>query len=89
MGKYGVGFNPSAYRELKKVPSEIKNILKDKIKNLSDNPRPYGSRRLKNKRGEYRRIRQGDYRAVYEIDRENLTVSIVKIGHRREVYELL
>ncbi|RLI21514.1 hypothetical protein DRO47_03685 [Candidatus Bathyarchaeota archaeon] len=29
----------------------------------------------------------GDYRAIYTVDREELTVIVLFIGHRREVYD--
>ncbi len=37
--------------------------------------------------GRYWRIRQGDYRIIYGIDDSTREISIIKIGHRREVYE--
>jgi mRNA interferase RelE/StbE len=36
---------------------------------------------------EYYRIRQGDYRIVYEIDDPHLVVVVAKTGHRRDVYK--
>jgi len=35
---------------------------------------------------EYYRIRQGDYRIVYEIIDDRLVVVIIAVGHRRDVY---
>jgi mRNA interferase RelE/StbE len=55
-----------------------------KLQALASEPRPPGSTKLSG--SEQYRIRQGDWRAVYEIDDEKKTVVVVKIGHRREVY---
>jgi len=56
----------------------------DKIRALSKTPRPSGSEKLSDR--EQFRIRQGDYRIVYEIDDEQHTIHIAKIGNRKEVY---
>ncbi|MHB0887045.1 MAG: type II toxin-antitoxin system RelE family toxin [Bacillota bacterium] len=55
-----------------------------RIQALSDNPRPPGGEKLSGQ--ERYRIRQGDYRILYEVDDARQAVTIVKIGHRREVY---
>jgi mRNA interferase RelE/StbE len=61
----------------------VKPIV-EAILSLSENPRPPSHRKLAN-RSEVR-IRVGNYRVLYLIDDENLTVTITAIGHRREVY---
>ncbi len=54
------------------------------IKALADSPRPPGATKL---RGEdLWRIRVGDYRVVYAVEDQRLVVTIVRVGHRREVY---
>ena len=35
------------------------------------------------------RIRQGDYRIVYAIEDKESLVTIVRVGHRREIYRVL
>ncbi|MCX7716119.1 MAG: type II toxin-antitoxin system RelE/ParE family toxin [Endomicrobia bacterium] len=50
---------------------------------MSDNPRPLGVKKLKEK---VYRIRVGDYRIVYFVDDTEKVVTILKIGHRKEVY---
>jgi len=56
----------------------------DRIGILADNPRPPGCEKLSGQ--ERYRIRQGDYRILYEVDESQQVVIVVKIGHRREVY---
>jgi len=55
-----------------------------KIQLLTTNPRPHGCEKLSG--AEKYRIRQGDYRILYEIDDSAKMVTIVKVGNRREVY---
>jgi len=54
------------------------------IRNLADNPRLPGSKKMKNR--ESWRVRIGDYRVIYGINDERSLVSVAKIYHRREVY---
>ncbi len=56
---------------------------------LSEDPRPHGVRTLKGKRGDYLRLRVGDYRVIYRVQEEILTVLVIRVGHRREVYRNL
>ena len=86
MAKYEISIKKSAIKELEKIPKKELHKIVKKIQALSSDPRPQGSQRLSHK--EQYRIRQGDYRAVYSIDDDNLNVYIVKVGHRKEVYRL-
>ena len=54
------------------------------LASLADNPRPAGCEKLSNQA--WYRVRQGVYRIVYEIQDQALLVTVVKVGHRREVY---
>jgi mRNA interferase RelE/StbE len=85
MGKYKVLYTEAFYRSLKPVPKEdVTRILK-KTEALAINPRPMGSQKLAGT--EQYRIRQGVYRILYSIEDDRLIVVVVKVGHRREVYE--
>lgn len=84
MGSYEVLIAPSAARELEGTPLRDRRRIAAKIQRLADEPRPAGSEKLS---GEPRyRIRQGDYRIVYSIEDSAKTMTVVKIGHRRDVY---
>lgn len=84
MAGYSLRIKPSAARELEVVPSKDRTRIVSKIRRLATDPRPSGAEKLSG-RDKYR-LRQGDYRILYAIDDHDLTVVIVKIGHRREVY---
>ena len=86
MGKYKIEIKKSAVKELKSIPkSDLYSII-GKIQNLSENPRPCGVQKLAHY--ELYRIRQGDYRIIYTIDDNLVLVQVVKIGHRKDVYNL-
>lgn len=61
----------------------MKKII-TRIASLASDPRPNGSEKLSAQ--ERYRIRQGNYRIIYSIQDFELTIWVVKIGHRREVY---
>ncbi len=84
MAEYEIFFKESVQKDLRKVP---KNNLKKtlaRIKKLKDNPRPVGCEKLSVQ--ELYRVRQGKYRIVYSIQDNELTVWIIKVGHRKNVY---
>jgi len=58
--------------------------IKSAIGKLSDNPRPHGYIKLKGE--DAYRIRCGNYRIIYEIDDDLLSVTLVSVGHRKNVY---
>jgi mRNA interferase RelE/StbE len=84
MAAYKVYFKASVEKDFTAIPKkELVKILR-RIKALSENPRPAGCEKLTGH--ERYRVRQGRYRIVYSIEDEVLTVWIVKVGHRKDVY---
>ncbi len=84
MAAYSIFIKKSAARELEELgKNDLAKILK-RIGTLAENPRPAGAEKLAGV--ELWRIRQGNYRIVYSIEDDVLTVWVVKVGHRREVY---
>ena len=84
MAKYKIEIKRSAVKEIKKLSvKELKRILKV-IEELADNPKPIGAIKLSNQ--ELYRIRVGNYRILYEILDYQLKIIIVKVGHRKDVY---
>ena len=84
MGNYRVEIKRSAGKELERLPAADKRRVISRIRTLADDPRPQGAKKLSGE--EKYRIRQGDYRILYEIHDEIITVVVVRIAHRREVY---
>jgi mRNA interferase RelE/StbE len=84
MAQFKVYFKKSVEKDFKGIPkSDLQKILR-KIQQLQNNPRPSGSEKLTGQ--ERYRIRQGSYRIVYSIQDNELTVWVVKVGHRKEIY---
>ena len=84
MASYRLLIKPSAAQELEATPRKDRQRIVVKIERLAANPRPRGCEKLSGE--EKYRLRQGDYRVLYAIQDSSTTVTIVKIGHRREVY---
>ena len=84
MAAYKIFFKRSVEKDFKSIPKkDLKKIL-DRIEMLTENPRPSGSEKLTGQ--ERYRVRQGLYRIVYSIQDYELTVWVVKVGHRKDVY---
>ncbi len=84
MASYSIVFKQSVARDLRPIPTkDVQRILK-RIDGLADDPRPAGAEKLSG--DEKYRIRQGNYRILYTIEDDIITVTIVKVGHRRDVY---
>ena len=84
MAEYDIYFRESVWKDVKKIPKkDLRNILK-RINDLSEDPRPFGCEKLTGL--DRYRLRQGKYRVVYSIQDKELTVWIVKVGHRKDVY---
>jgi mRNA interferase RelE/StbE len=84
VASYSVLIKASAAKELESVPTKDRRRLANKIKALGSNARPPGCEKLSGL--ERYRVRQGDYRVLYEIQDDVLVVLVVKVGHRKDVY---
>lgn len=85
MENYKITFKRSAEKELECLSKKDCQKIVEKIKKLSQDPLLIESKKLSGSENWYR-IRQDNYRIIYEIDHNLSEVFIFKIGHRREVY---
>ena len=86
MVSYKLEIKTSAGKELAEVGSKSdRQKIVSRIQALASNPRPNGSEKLAGYTDRFR-VRQGNYRVVYLIDDHSSTVTIYKIGHRKDVY---
>lgn len=83
---YRVEFTAAAARQIKKLPRPARDRVLDSIEELAEDPRPHGSKKLVGEKTAWR-IRVGDYRVIYDVFDTELTVTVVRAGHRRDVYE--
>jgi len=82
---YQIEFSQVASKQLKKLSSEIRERIDAKILKLAEEPRPNGVTKLKNRENGYR-IKVGKYRTKHDIYDDVLVVTVVRVGHRREIY---
>jgi len=81
---YSIHILRRAQKELAALADEPYDKVKGAISALSENPRPSGCKKLIGREGW--RLKTGDYRVIYEIDDKRRFVTILHVGHRRDVY---
>jgi mRNA interferase RelE/StbE len=83
--QYQIRILPAAEKSLSKLPKKMQLRIQGVITVLASNPLPPVAKKLVG-RDSYR-LRVSDYRIVYSIHENILTVKIISIGHRREIYK--
>ena len=84
MGAYKIFFKKSVWKDFKFIPDKDLTKILIRIESLGENPRQSGCKKLSGQ--EKYRLRYGRYRIIYSIQDEDLSIWIVKVGHRRNVY---
>ena len=82
MESYRIVIKKSAAKEIEKK-DRIRII--EKIRSLAHDPHPVGSKKLSGQ--EKYRIRQGSYRILYQVINEEIVIYVVKVGHRKDIYQ--
>lgn len=82
---YRVELTSAAARQVRKLTRPVRDRVLTAIEALAEEPRPRGSRKLAGEETAWR-IRIGDHRVLYDVVDEVVTVTVVRVGHRREVY---
>ncbi len=82
--RYSVKIKASAAKALRKIRGADQARLIEAIDQLAESPNAGSA--LKGEFSGLRRIRVGDYRIIYEVDNGILTILVLRIAHRREVY---
>jgi mRNA interferase RelE/StbE len=85
---YKIHIAAEAEKTLISLPRKIQRQISEKIDMLAQNTRPPGVKKLKGLADLYR-IRSGDYRIVFRIQHKKLLLLVVRIGHRRDIYQNL
>jgi len=79
----------TAERQIKKLghtaQKAVVRFLRERLK-TADNPRQWGKPLRGDKKGLWR-YRVGDYRLICDIEDERITVLVLEVGHRRDVYK--
>ena len=82
-----VTYKKSVQKDLKNISKDIQYIIRRAIEEkLMIDPLKFGLPLRRSLKG-LMKLRVGDYRIIYSIDSEVVTVHVIKIGHRKDVYE--
>ncbi len=84
MASYKLLIKPSAVKELENLPDKDRARVVYRIQGLSEDPRPRGCEKLSG--DDKYRIRQGEYRILYQINDDQVVVIVVKVAHRKVAY---
>ena len=84
MAEYEIFFRESVYKDFRTISKKDLQKILSKIQNLSLEPRPPGNEKLTGQ--ELFRIRQGNYRILYSIQDNQITIWVINVEHRKEIY---
>ena len=84
MTNYSIEVKKKAQKYLSTIPKNDQLRIVGAIELLRENPLPPKSMKLTGRDGY--RIRIGEYRIIYSFNSKRLTILVIKVGHRRDVY---
>ncbi|MDR0973843.1 MAG: type II toxin-antitoxin system RelE/ParE family toxin [Prevotellaceae bacterium] len=85
MPKYTLYLSSKARSTLDKLSDHIAAPILKAIASLETNPYPIGYKKLRGREGY--RIRTGNYRIIYSIEHDRLIITVIAIGHRKDIYK--
>jgi len=85
MPVYKITISKTAQKQLDKLQDNIANRLIEAIYSLAEDPRPAGCKKLKGRDGY--RVREGNYRIIYNIFDNILLIDVIALGHRKDIYD--
>jgi mRNA interferase RelE/StbE len=83
--RYALEFTVSAAQEFRALDRQMQRRVSAKVAELATDPFPPGVQKFHGEEHHWR-IRVGDYRVIYRVEKRRVVIVIVRIGHRREVY---
>lgn len=86
MDSYKVEWKRSAVKELRHLPKQVVVRMLEAIEHLANDAYPSGARKLAGSEHSYR-IRVGDYRIVYNVLSLTFVIEIIRVGHRKNIYD--
>jgi mRNA interferase RelE/StbE len=84
---YKIEYTISARKELEQLDYTVFKKVKQAIDSLAENPFPHGYLKLEVTKEKLYRIRKGDYRIIYSVSHNIITITILKIAHRSDAYK--
>ena len=83
MASYKIIFKPSVEKDLRSLPQSLLTRIFEHIEGLKSDPFPRQSKKLSGAEQLYR-VRIGDYRMIYEVDKDDRQIIIQHVRHRRD-----
>ncbi len=83
---YEIALSLAVARQLRKFNPDVRRRIQAVLELLAENPRPPAPTPLVGGAGEWR-VRTGDYRVIYEIHEGRLLLLVLRMGHRRDIYD--
>ena len=83
---YSICWKVTAEKQLKTLPKAVIKAVLVTVEGLATNPYPPNTKKLKGSDKAYFRARTGDYRIIYEVRNQELIISIIEVGHRKDIY---
>lgn len=87
MKRYAIRYTPAAAKTIRKLSPETRKVCKNAFEHIAENP--YAGKPLKSPLDKFMSFRTSSYRIVYLVKEKKITIVIVAVGHRRDVYEKL
>jgi mRNA interferase RelE/StbE len=87
-GIYRIVLKQSVLKDLRRIPRSIVRVLQERILALAQDPVPSGAEPIEGYQHWFR-IRIGNYRVVYHVAKSIEIITVIKIGHRKDVYRSL
>jgi mRNA interferase RelE/StbE len=84
--QYRIELKNSVLKDIRRIPQGMLLRIREAIESLAENPLPTKSKKIQGY-DDYYRIRIGQYRVVYHIGKKIRIITIIKIGHRKDVYK--
>jgi mRNA interferase RelE/StbE len=85
--RYRVKLQSRAVKGLAALPANIRRDIGSRIDALAEEPLPPRAEPLRGDLEGFHKLRSGDYRVVYHVDQQAQLVTILRVGHRHNVYK--
>jgi mRNA interferase RelE/StbE len=88
---YQLKFLGKALNDLRKIHKPHQKIIKEKLLILAENPEALKNniKRLSGSKEDFFRLKVGSYRIIFKKEEKELLIIIIRIGHRKEIYQSL
>ncbi len=82
---YGLAYSPSAAKQLEKLEHSIQERIVVALERLRIRPESCDIKKLVGMQGY--RFRVGDYRVIFDMEKNKLIILVLQIGHRKNIYD--